>query len=66
MQQTGELCSEWGKSVADGHLTTAELQRVENESDDVIAALLRLRTYARERAKQTATRGSARLHCAGA
>lgn len=52
MQQAGELVSEWGRSVADGHLTEAELRRVENESDDVIAALLRLRTYARERAKQ--------------
>jgi hypothetical protein len=52
MQQSGELFSEWGKSVADGHLTPAELQRVEKETDDVIAALLRLRTYARDRAKQ--------------
>jgi hypothetical protein len=57
MKQTGELCSEWGKSVADGRLTSAELQRVENETDDVIAALLRLRTYARERAKQTTNTG---------
>lgn len=57
MQQSGELCSEWGRSVADGHLTPAELQRIENESDDVIASLLRLRTYARERAKQPANTG---------
>jgi hypothetical protein len=57
MQQAGELFSEWGKSVADGHLTHAELRRVEKETDDVIAALLRLRTYARERAKQRQASG---------
>jgi hypothetical protein len=54
MQQAGELVTEWGKSVADGKLDAAELARIENESDDVIAALLRLRQYARERAKQGA------------
>jgi hypothetical protein len=43
MEQAGELCSEWGRSVADGHLDAAELQRIENETDDVITALLQLR-----------------------
>jgi hypothetical protein len=54
MEQAGELCSEWGRSVADGHLDAAELQRIENETDDVITALLQLRAYARDRAKQGA------------
>jgi hypothetical protein len=52
MEQAGELCTEWGRSVADGHLSAEELQRIENETDDVITALLQLRAYARERAKQ--------------
>lgn len=54
MEQAGELCSEWGRSVADGHLSVLELQRIENETDDVITALLQLRAYARVRAKQGA------------
>jgi hypothetical protein len=54
MKQAGELVSEWGKSVADGHLDADELKKIENESDDVIAAILRLRQYARARAKQGA------------
>jgi hypothetical protein len=54
MRQAGELVTEWGKSVADGKLDADELARIENESDDVIAALLRLRQYARGRAKQGA------------
>lgn len=54
MKQSGELFSEWGKAVADGELSDAEFSRVEKEIDDVIASLLALRTYARERSKRDA------------
>jgi hypothetical protein len=54
MEQAGELVTEWGKSVADGKLDADELSTIENETDDVITALLQLRAYARERAKQGA------------
>jgi hypothetical protein len=54
MEQAGELVTEWGKSVADGKLDADELSRIENETDDVITALLQLRAYARDRAKQGA------------
>lgn len=49
MSEAGELCAAWGKSLADGHFSAAEEQRINNESDDVIAAVLRLRRYMGDR-----------------
>jgi hypothetical protein len=49
ISKSGELCSEWGRAIADEGLTAPELQRIENESDGVISAVLGLRAYARER-----------------
>lgn len=60
LTQAGELCSAWGQSLADGHLTPAEAQRINNESDDVITAVLRLRRLVAEtsaNAAQPAGRG---------
>lgn len=50
LSEAGELCAEWGKIVADGRITQAEFLKLVNESDDVIAAVMRLRRYAYERA----------------
>jgi hypothetical protein len=49
ISESGELCSEWGRAIANQELTASELHRIENESDGVIAAVLGLRAYARER-----------------
>ena len=54
MKESSEVLAEWGRCIADGRLDAAELQRIENETDDAIAALLQLRAYARERVKQGA------------
>lgn len=49
LAQTGELFTEWGKAMADGALTEAELMRVNAEATDAIAALLRFQRYVAER-----------------
>lgn len=54
LTQTGELCAEWGKALSDGSLSEAEVQRICNEADDVIAAVVKLRRFALEQRAQEA------------
>jgi hypothetical protein len=56
LSQTGELCTEWGKALEDGQLTEAEVKRICDEADDVIAAVLQLRKYVLERRERDAAR----------
>lgn len=46
LKEAGELCTVWGQVVADRTITADELARLVRESDDVIAAVMRLRKYA--------------------
>lgn len=50
LTESGELFVKWGGAMADNTLTALEFVEVDKEIDDVIAALLRLKQYARERA----------------
>lgn len=53
LTQAGELCTEWGKALADGTLTEAEAHRINGECSDVIAAVLGVqRLVAERRAKE--------------
>ena len=52
--QTGELFTAWGQAMADGELSAAEAQRILNETDDVIAAVLRLQRWVVERREREA------------
>lgn len=49
LKEAGELCTVWGQVVADRTITADELGRLVRESDDVIAAVMRLRKYAVDR-----------------
>jgi hypothetical protein len=54
LTQAGELCTEWGKALADGSLTEAEAQRINAECSDVITAALGVqRLVAEKRASES-------------
>lgn len=57
LTESGELFAKWGRAMADNTLTVPELLEVQKESDDVIAAVLRFKQYALERAGQGAANG---------
>jgi hypothetical protein len=48
--EAGQLCTAWGKAIANGEISQAELIELLNESDDVILAVMRFRHYAQQRA----------------
>lgn len=49
LKEAGELCAVWGQVMADRRITRAELVTLVRESDDVLAAVMRLRQYATDR-----------------
>lgn len=48
--EAGQLCTAWGKAIANNEISAAELVELLNESDDVIMAVMRFRHYAQQRA----------------
>lgn len=52
MSETGELVAAWGAALADGELSIDEERRIQNEGDDVIAAVLSLREHMAARQRQ--------------
>lgn len=48
--EAGQLCTAWGKAIANNEVSPAELIEILNESDDVIMAVMRFRHYAQQRA----------------